>query len=77
MEAQVEKTNKAKLIEMIQEHRDSDLVRVFIALLDNLIEEYRLRNDTARPEEMAMNQGAIMQLKSMLDIFNKRPILKK
>jgi hypothetical protein len=73
----MEKTNKAKLIELISEHRDSDLVRLFIALVDNLIEEYRLRNDTARPEEIPLNQGAIMQLKSMRDIFEKRPVMQK
>ena len=73
----MEKTNKAKLIELICEHRDSDLVRLFIALVDNLIEENRQRNDTARPEEIALNQGAIKQLRYLSDIFSKRPVMQK
>ena len=73
----MEKTSKAKLIEMILENRDSDLVRLFISLIETLIEEYRLRNDTARPEEIALNQGALMQLKSMRDVFTKHPVTTK
>lgn len=73
----MEKTSKAKLIEMILEHRDSDLVRLFISLLETLIEEDRLKNDTARPEEMALNQGSIMRLKSIRDVFLKYPVTTK
>jgi hypothetical protein len=73
----VEKTGKAKIIELIQEHRDSDMVRLFISLMDAIIEENRLKNDTARPEELSANQGAIQQLKTLRDIFMKRPIVAK
>jgi hypothetical protein len=73
----VEKSNKSKLIELIQENRDSELVRLFISLVDVLIEENRLKNDTARPEEIPMNQGAIQQLKALRDIFQKRPVMTK
>ena len=73
----MEKTNKSKLVTAIQENRDSELARVFISLMDILIEENRLKNDTARPEEVPMNQGAIQQLKTLRDIFSKHPVINK
>lgn len=75
--AKVDKTSKGKIIEQIYEHKDSDIVRLFIVLLDNLIEENREKNDTARVEEIPMNQGAIKQLRVVRDIFTKMPHYKK
>ena len=73
----MEKTDKGKIIEQIYEHRDSDVVRLFILLLDNLIEENREKNDTARPEEIPMNQGAIKQMRVIRDYFTKQPVTVK
>lgn len=73
----MEKTSKSKIIELIQEHRDSEAVRLFISLIDISIEENRTKNDTARTEEIPLNQGAIQQLKILRDIFSKHPVTKK
>jgi hypothetical protein len=73
----VEKSNKSKLIELIQENRDSELVRLFVSLIDVYIEENRVKNDTARAEETPMNQGAIQQLKALRDVFLKHPVMTK
>lgn len=73
----MEKFKKAKIIEQIYENKDVDIVRLFILLIGSLIEENRERNDTARPEEMVLNQGAIKQLRYLQDIFTKHPIIVK
>ena len=73
----MEQSKKARLIERIYENKDTEIVRLFIELMDVLVEENRERNDTARPEEIPANQGAIKQLRSLHDIFTKHPIIAK
>lgn len=73
----MERGNKANIIGQIYERSDSDLVKLFIALLDSLVEENRQKNDTARPEEILMNQGAIKQLRYLQDTFTKHPVISK
>jgi len=73
----VEKNKKHKLIDRIHENQEVEIVRVFISLLELLIDENRERNDTASAEEVATNQGAIKQLRYLHDIFNKHPVIVK
>ena len=76
-EGPVDKSDKAKITGQIYERKDSDLLRLFIALVGSLIEENREKIDTARTEEIPKIQGRIIQLKELRDIFTKHPIIAK
>jgi hypothetical protein len=46
-------------------------------LFEVLIDENRIKNDTARTEEIPKIQGRIGQLRDLSDIFTKHPPIKK
>jgi len=73
----MDRTTKANIIGQIYEHSNSDLLKLFLALFEVLIDENRIKNDTARTEEIPKIQGRIGQLRDLSDIFTKHPPIKK
>jgi hypothetical protein len=73
----MERTTKANIIGQIYEHSNSDLLKLFLSLMEALIDENRVKIDTARIDEIPKIQGRILQLKELKDMFEKSPILKK
>jgi hypothetical protein len=71
----MQRGDRSKIVSQIFERKDSELLKLVIALIDLLVEENRGKFDTASPEDIPKIQGRIVQLKELGDIF-KKPIIK-
>ena len=73
----MDRANKSSIISQIWERQDSELFRLFIALMDSLTEEQRETMDTAPVTEIPKIQGRILQLRYVKDMFTKKPVIQK
>lgn len=62
---------KVELIGRLMSVRQEPTCRVFMALLDLLIEETRVNNDTAEGGTLWRNQGKIEGYKELIEIITK------
>jgi hypothetical protein len=64
--------NSKEVIGKLREFEATPCYRLFKLLCDTLIEEARLRNDTAIDNDIYKNQGAIAELKTMSKLMSAR-----
>jgi hypothetical protein len=58
--------NKRDLIKEVKEYAYTDPGMKFVMLLRMCIGDLRRKNDTAHPDDVLRNQGAISELKSII-----------
>jgi hypothetical protein len=58
--------NKRDLIKEVKEYAHTDPGMKFVMLLRMCIDDLRRKNDTAHPDDVLRNQGAIGELKSII-----------